>query len=121
MNNNNNEELIKRLSFENWIWGIYLVIAIANIYGDELIKKAIREEDQKASEKARNIFLVILIATLLINTYFLIRNYSDLQKDPENKSLQIRFTGSILLLLATFCFIYSQIATQEPTESVSNV
>ncbi len=119
--NNNNEELIKRLSFENWIWGIYLVIAIANIYGDELIKKSIREKDREASEKARNIFIIILGTTLLINIYFLIRNYSDYKENPEDESLKVRLIGSILLLLATLCFIYSQVLNQEPTESVSNV
>lgn len=121
MNSNNTEEIIKRLSFENWIWGIYLLIAIANIYGDELIKKSIREQDKEANELARTIFLVILGVTFLINLYFLIRNYSDLKNDPDNESLQIRFLGSILLLMATLCFIYSQTKTQEETESVSNV
>lgn len=119
--NNNNEELIKRLSFENWIWGIYLIIALANIYGDELIKKAIREKDVEANEKARDIFLVILIITLLINLYFFIRNYSDFKNNPEDESLQIRLIGSGLLLLATLCFLYSQILTKEETESVSNI
>ncbi len=121
MNNNNNEELIKRLSFENFIWVIYLVIAISNIYGDELIKKSIIDRDSGASNKARNIFLIILIVTLLINIYFLIRNYSDLADDPENESLRVRFLGSCLLLLATLCFLYSQVETQNETESVSNV
>ncbi len=121
MNSNNNEELIKRLSFENFIWVVYLVIAIFNIYGDELIKKSIREEDYEASEMAKNIFLIILGVTFLINLYFLSRNYSDLSKDPENESLQIRFVGSCLLLLATSCFIYSQTLTEKETESISTV
>lgn len=118
---NQTEELIKRLTFENWIWGVYLLIAIANIYGDELIKKGIREKDSEANEKARNIFVIILGVTFLINTYFLIRNYSDMKNSPEDESLKVRFFGSILLLSATICFIYSQMMNQEPTESVSNV
>ena len=97
------------------------MIAIANIYGDELIKKSIREKDREASEKARNIFIIILGTTLLINIYFLIRNYSDYKENPEDESLKVRLIGSILLLLATLCFIYSQVLNQEPTESVSNV
>jgi len=121
MNSTNTEELIKRLSFENLIWAVYLLIAIANIYGDELIKKAILTEDEEASTKARNIFLIILGVTLLINIYFLIRNYSDLKNDPDNESLQVRFLGSILLLMATLCFLYSQTMNKEPEESVSNV
>ena len=104
MNNNNNEELIKRLSFENFIWVIYLVIAISNIYGDELIKKSIIERDSGASNKARNIFLIILIVTLLINIYFLIRNYSDLADDPENESLRVRFWVVVFYFLPLFVF-----------------
>lgn len=121
MNSNNNEEIIKRLSFENWIWGIYLVIALANIYGDELIKKSIRENDQEANEKARDIFLAILVITLLINIYFFIRNYSDYKNNPDDESLQIRVIGSALLLIANLCFLYSQTLTEEETESISNV
>lgn len=121
MNDTNNEQLIRRLSFENLIWGVYLLIAIANIYGDELIKKSIRQQDTEASSRARDIFLIILIITLLINIYFFIRNYSDLKNDCDNESLQIRFIGSGLLLLATLCFIYSQTLNPQPDESVSNI
>lgn len=121
MNTTNNENLIRRLSFENLIWVVYLLIAIANIYGDELIKKAIRENDSESSTRARNIFVIILVITLFINSYFFLRNYSDLKKDPNNESLQIRFIGSGLILLATLCFIYSQTLNATPTESVSNI
>ena len=38
---NNNGEKIKELTLENYIWGIYIIIAFVNIYGDELIKKSI--------------------------------------------------------------------------------
>ncbi len=121
MNSNNTENLIRRLTFENYIWGIYLVVALFNIYGDELIKKSIRENDRNANRKARTIFLAILIVTLLINIYFLIRNYSDLKQDFNNESLRIRFLGSIFLLLATLSFLYSQLKTEQEEESVSNI
>lgn len=120
MNNQDTELLIKRLSFENILWGIYLIIAIFNIYGDELIKKSIRENIEEANQAARKIFLYILIVTLLINIYFIMRNYYDYQKDPNN-STKIRLIGSCLLIGATLCFLYSQLATQQETESVSNV
>lgn len=120
-NNENSEQLIRQLSFDNLIWGVYLLIAIANIYGDELIKLAIRTNDREPSNRAQKIFLTILVITLIINIYFFTRNYRDLKNDCDNESLQIRFVGSGLLILATLCFIYSQTKNKTPTESVSNV
>jgi len=38
---NEETEIINRLSFENYIWVIYILIAIGNIVGDELIKSSI--------------------------------------------------------------------------------
>ena len=37
------EVVIKRLRFENYIWIVYLVIALGNIWADELIVKSIED------------------------------------------------------------------------------
>ena len=45
-----NNDKIKELTFENYIWVIYIVVAIVNIYGDELIKKSIIENIERKIE-----------------------------------------------------------------------
>ena len=37
----NSEQIVKRLSFENIIWVIFIIVSIIDIYGDELLKKSI--------------------------------------------------------------------------------
>lgn len=53
---NEQEELVMRLRFENLIWIVYIGVAIFNIYGDELIKRAIQDNDKFASKRQKNIF-----------------------------------------------------------------
>lgn len=38
------QNIIKRLRFEDFIWAIFALIALASIFGDELIIKSIREK-----------------------------------------------------------------------------
>lgn len=61
-----NNDKIKELTFENYIWVIYIVVAIVNIYGDELIKKSIIEKDFQANKEAMKIFKSILIINIII-------------------------------------------------------
>ena len=55
---NEQDELIRRLSFENIIWITFIAISAVDIYGDELIKKSVRNNDLEARIKAENIFIV---------------------------------------------------------------
>lgn len=115
------EKLIKRLSFENLIWIVYIGVAIFNIYGDELIKKSIRSKNKEDDKKAKNVFLVVLVVTLLIYFYFFIRNYDDLKKNADKKEYQIRFLGSILILAGIMCFLYFQLTTVTEEDSLSDI
>ena len=128
-----NGEEIKRLTFENYIWGVYIVIAICNIYGDELIKKSIKENDRVSNKKAMIIFKAILISSLIIYLYFLKRNYNDLKilkklykdndlkKNNYDSKYMIRLIGSILVFVGTICFLYFQDSISVETDSLSNV
>lgn len=114
-------ELIKRLSFENFIWIVYIAVAAFSIYGDELIKRSIQNNDVSADKKAKKIFLVILSITALIYLYFLTRNYSDLKKHPNNEAYKIRFFGSILTLVGILCFLYFQLSITRESDSLSSI
>lgn len=105
------ENTIKRLSFENFIWIVFIVISALDIYGDELIKKSLKENDKSCQIKADKLFLFLTFVSLIIYIYFLARNYSDYQKH-KSKSHEVRFLGSILVLVANICFIYFQLTTR---------
>lgn len=118
--NQETENTIKRLNFENFIWVVFIVVSLLDIYGDELIKKSLREHDQQSQERATNLFLGITIVSFFLYCYFLARNYSDYQKF-KNKSYEVRFIGSILILAGTICFLYFQLTTKNQQDSPSNI
>lgn len=115
------EEMIKRLSFENYIWVIFIIISILDIYGDELIKKYLKYNDLESDKKAKKIFFYVSIVTIIIYIYFILRNYKDFQTHEYNDLYKIRLFGSILILVGTVCLFYFQIKTTVITDSPSNV
>lgn len=118
--NNDIQNTIRRLNFENFIWFLFIIISILDIYGDELIKKNLRYNDKKANEKANKLFLSIIFISVLIYIYFFIRNYSDYKK-YHDKNHEIRLIGSILILSGTICLLYFQYKNVNPTDSPSNL
>lgn len=117
---NEQTELINQLTFENYIWIIFIIISIGNIVGDELIKSSIIEHDKQKDALAKNIFSISLIITIIIYIYFLGRNYKDYEKH-HNKTYEIRLLGSILMLSGILCFLYFQIKTTTNNDTVSSI
>lgn len=105
---NEQDELIKRLSFENIIWITFIIVSALDIYGDELIKKSIRENDLSSQGKAENLFLFVSLISILVYIYFFYRNYSDYKK-YHNKIYGIRLFASILILIGTLLLFYFQL------------
>lgn len=118
--NNDVDNMVKRLNFENLIWVAFIIISALDIYGDELLKKEVLYHDQKAKEKANKLFLGLSAFSILIYIYFFIRNYNDYKK-YHNKSYEIRLIGSTLILAGTLCLLYFQLTTTNSTNSQSNV
>ena len=117
---NDDNELIKRLSFENYIWITFIVVSILDIYGDELIKRSVKENDFKVKIKAENLFLFVGLISIVVYVYFFYRNYTDYKKHC-NKQYEVRLFGSILLLVGSLCLIYFQLYTTKDIELPSNV
>ena len=67
---NNTNEIINRLNFENLIWICFIVISALDIYGDELIKKSLKNNDTHCRKKADKLFLGITLFSILIYLYF---------------------------------------------------
>ncbi len=112
--------MVKRLSFENLIWIVFIVISALDIYGDELLKKSITKKDKEAQKRAQKLFLGISIVSILIYIYFFTRNYSDYKK-YHNKSYEVRLVGSTLILIGAICLLYFQVTTRQEVDSPSNV
>ena len=81
--NNDIEEMVKRLSFENLIWIGFIITSALDIYGDEIIKKGLVTNDKNARKKANKLFLGISFFSILVYIYFLMRNYNDYQKKKK--------------------------------------
>lgn len=118
---NDNKKKIDRLTIENYIWAIYIVIAFLNIYGDELVKKNLMFNDEVANRKALNLFRKIIIANIVIYLYFLDRNYSEWKENNYDKKYLVRFIGSILVFVGTLCFFYFQSSINMEDDSLSNI
>ena len=114
-----NQDLIKRLNFENLIWITFIIISLIDIYGDELIKQSVILNDINSEKKAQNLFLGVSLISILVYIYFLYRNYSD-YKTNCSKYNEIRLIGSSLILVGTFCLLYFQLYNKK-IELPSNV
>ena len=76
---------LERLDFENIIWIIFIVLAILNISGDNLLKDFIVTNDKSEESYANKIFLFVLVISLFIYIYFFIRNYNAFEKVSDNE------------------------------------
>lgn len=101
---------LKRLRFEDFLWILFAILALANIYGDNNEAEYLRTNDNSFRAKANHIFEITLIITLLIYLYFLIRNYHAYKKArPQDKNLyKVKLLGSALLIAGIICLIYFQ-------------
>ena len=117
---NEQDELIKRLSFENFIWITFIIVSALDIYGDELIKKSVVNNDLKSKDKAENLFLFVALISILVYIYFFYRNYTDYKKYCTNY-YKIRLIGIILGLIGTLFLLYFQINNISIDDLPSNV
>lgn len=108
----NNELLneLKRLKFEDFLWIIFAVLCIMNVYGDYFDKEYSITNNKTFQIRSNNIFEITLIVTFFIYLYFLERNYKFYKKaSVQNKELYlIKVIGSSFLLAGVICLIYFQ-------------
>ncbi len=110
---------IKQLNIEKGLFIVFILISIVSIYADTLQQYYIKTNNLNYNKRAKNLFITTLIITLIIYSYFLYRNYNQL-KDAmiNNKNVfnnSIRVFGSILIVVATLCFIYFQLNSASET------
>ena len=110
MNSNINTEY-SRLVYEDIIWVTNILIALANIKASSLIREAYLTDDLSKIETAQTMFKIITLISIIINIYFVTRNYTYYNNaksagQDTNPEL-LRFIGSMLILIGTILIFYS--------------
>ena len=117
MNNIINE--LNNLKTDQSLSGIFILLSIATIIGDEFVKKYYVTKDKNAYHNAKKIFITSLTVTLLIYLYFLKNSkneyYEKIIKNEESFPHLIRLIGSTLLVVGISCLLYFQIKDDELT------
>lgn len=112
--NNNNE--LKEVTINEWIWIIFLILSIANIFGDEIEKKSLLEK-KCHDDKARKLFIITASVALIIYLYFVISSYNQLKKQKQqNKNTQlqeINLLGNTLVFLGACVLIYHKLKNKQ--------
>ena len=111
MNLQDTKRKINQLKFENLLSVIFIALSVLNIYGDDLLQRFVILQDKKDEKRAKEVFLVALIITVLIYFYFTYRNYKELKDaikngDSDVFAHRIRVFGTLLLIIGVCCFIY---------------
>lgn len=111
MFDNDEASELSRLDFENFLWIVFIFLAVGNILGDICDQEYIKTNDQFFQRNADKIFEFTLMVTFFIYIYFFLRNYAFYKKasDSKKNDLFIKLLGSIFLIVGVTCLIYFQL------------
>jgi drug/metabolite transporter (DMT)-like permease len=108
------ENEIKRLNFEDMLWGIFIILSILNIVSNNLQKDYVVTNDGYYEDSANNISICVLSILILIYLYFFIRNYNmyNNKDNPMNADL-VKVLGSMFFIIGSICLLYFQIYSDD--------
>lgn len=115
----NNEEKIKRLNIEDFIWIIYLFISIFALISNRLDRKYLLDKDISSYKKEKIINITIFIIALFIYLYFLYLNLEDLKTSKNKKEYNRNITqviAAFLFLIGGFIYLYNEITYSDINE-----
>ena len=111
-----NSNDLQEVTINEWIWIIFVILSLANIYGDELEKQTLSKE-QIHNKKAKDIFLITSSIALIIYFYFFIHSYNklkNLKKENKNTKLQeINLLGNSFVFIGACLLIYFNIKSRK--------
>ena len=108
MNYEKNAEKIKQMQIEKFMWIIFLILILLNIYGDDDIIKYLKTNDNAYKTESDDVFLFTLVVTFFIYCYFFNRNYKAYKEASESQKqlYSIKLLGSSFLIAGIICLIY---------------
>lgn len=106
---------LQEVTINEWIWIIFVILSLANIYGDELEKNSLQENNCR-DKNARKIFLTTASVALIIYFYFVINSYRKLknlkQSNKNTKLQEINLLGNTLVFIGALTLIYYNLANK---------
>ena len=109
MNNN----AIKELKIDEFIWIIFIILSIINIIGDKCLINYYKYNNKDKNKQAKDIFTLSVFISLIIYIYLLYKRYKVYYNNKiNNKNTNIcgtRLFATILVVTATILFLYCQL------------
>lgn len=109
---------IQELTIDEWIWGIFILLSLLNIYGDKLEKDCEIQYEQEKKSLAKKIFTLTIFISLLIYLYLSYKKYQVYKENKENNRsidiCQTRWFASILVVVASTLYLYCQLKDTTP-------
>lgn len=113
---------LNRLKQEDFIWIIYIFIAIAALYSNSLEKDYYIKNNKNAFYKEKAINTTILVIAFFIYLYFLLlttEDLSNMEKNFRDKSYIETFAkliAAILFLVGGAIYVVIELTSAEPEE-----
>ena len=102
---NKNNDILKKLQTEGFIWIICLIIIGLSFYANYIKKEYYMYKDISAKTKYRNLTIFIFLIALLIYIYFFNDSYNDVINLKVSDSYNKKFFSNANLTAATFILI----------------
>lgn len=111
---------LQRLNQEDFIWIIYVFIALFAIISDVYERNYILTNNKKSQKKFKTINITIFIVALFIYVYFVLINYEDVQalkKDISKKeglNQHLSLVSALLFLIGGVIALYVELTSDTP-------
>ncbi len=111
---------LQRLNQEDFIWIIYVFIALFAIISDVYERNYILTNNKKSQKKFKTINITIFIVALFIYVYFVLVNYEDVQalkKDISKKeglNQHLSLVSALLFLIGGVIALYVELTSDTP-------
>lgn len=112
------DKRIKELRIDEFIWVIFVIISILNVFGDECEKDYCKNHVYEKKIRSKKIFTFTIFVSLLVYLFLEYQRYEKLKlskiKNQNISICEMRCFGGALVIVATVLFLYCQIVETDP-------